>query len=72
MPRRGKDIWEESFTWILLAMIPVFVAVVWSFQYVLAWFRSQPAWVQVIEVLGVAAIVAGAVTLYLRSRKRYG
>ena len=70
MPRRGKDIWEESFTWILVAMIPALVAVVWTYEYVLAWFTSQPTWAQVIEVLGVTAIVIAAFTLYFRNRNR--
>ena len=70
MPRRGKDIWEESFTWVLVGSVPVFVAVVWSFQYVLDWFTSQPTWVRVIEVLGVATIIAAAITLYFRNRRR--
>ena len=70
MPRRSKNIWEESFTWVIVAMIPAFVAVVWTYEYVLAWFTSQPTWAQVIEVLGVIATITAAFTLFFRNRNR--
>ena len=70
MPRRGKNIWEESFTWVLVGLVPVLIAFVWSFQYVLEWFTSQSTWAQVIEVFGAATFVSAFIALYLRSRRR--